>query len=138
MDVEIKEFPKRRFAVRRHEGDEGSVDETRRPLYQHLIMHELVGGPPVLRFDEDGIDVMVGTTEGFHGDDVVQVEVVPPGWFAVHDYEGPPEELEAMRARFLTWCGQNGHDVTGPLLQVHMMDVIEGVTEQQFQVPIDH
>lgn len=135
--VQVVELPARRFAVRRHDGPEATVEDTRRPMYQHLIMHELVGGPPVLRFTDAGeVDVLVGTTEGFQGDDEVSVEKVPAGWFAVAHFEGAPEDLPAARRALEDWCDDQGHPREGALLQVHLMDAIEGVTEQELQVPI--
>ncbi len=134
----IQHLPERRFAVRAHGGTMESIEETRRPLYQHMIMHELVGGPPVLRFgaDDGGIDVLVGATCGFDGDTEVAVEVLPAGWHAIHDYEGPAEGLPAAREALFAWAAKEGHQVTGPLLQVHMMDPIDGDVEQQLQLPI--
>lgn len=137
-DIRVEELPERRFACRRHDGDIQDIELTRRPLYQHLIMHELVGGPPVLRFhDEGAVDVLVGTAGGFRGDDVADLLVVPQGWFALLDYEGTAEGLVAARGRLRAWAHENGHTVTGPLLQVHMMDEIDGEVEQQLQLPVD-
>lgn len=138
-ELRIEELPARRFAVARHEGPIETIQETRRPLYQHLIMHELVGGPPVLRFPDDGdhVEVLVGTTEGFQGDAVCDVEVVPPGWYAVMDYEGPETGLPAAHERLRAWVQERGHTVRGPMLQVHLMDPIDGDTEQQLQLPVE-
>lgn len=129
-------FPERRFAVRRHNGGLDSIEETRRPLYQHMIMHELVGGPPVLRFDGEGIDVMVGATCGFDGDEGVSIEVLPAGTYAVVDFEGPESELEAARGALLAWASKAASTVGETVLQVHMMDPIDGETEQQLQVAV--
>ena len=132
----IQELPERRFAVRRHDGDVATVDETRRPLYQHMITHELVGGPPVLRFDEDNIDVLVGATCGFDGDDEVTIEVLPAAKYAVEDFEGPPGDLPAARQALLDWVAAEGLTPAGPVLQVHLMDEIDGETEQELQVAL--
>ncbi len=133
----IVELPERRFAVRSHDGSIETIENTRRPLYQHMIMHELVGGPPVLRFTDAGIDVLVGTTCGFDGDENVRVEVIPAGWYAVVDYEGPEEGLPEAHEGLRAWVTQQNHQPAGPLLQVHLMDPIDGDTEQQLQLPVD-
>lgn len=136
--VTVQELPARRFAVRRHHGDESQVDETRRPLYQHLILHELVGGPPVQRFpaSDDTIDVLVGTVGGFDGDDQVTVEVVPAGWFATVHFEGPEDDLPAARASLRDWARLQGHDPGRPVYQVHLMDPIDEEAEQELQYPL--
>lgn len=133
----VEELPARRFAARRHDGDLDDIETTRRPLYQHLIMHEYVGGPPVVRFRDEGLDVLVGAAGGFQGDDVADLVVVPQGWFAVMDYEGPPAGLAQARDDLRRWAVQHGHRPAGDLLQVHLMDTIEGVTQQQLQLPIE-
>jgi DNA gyrase inhibitor GyrI len=137
-DVRVEELPMRRFAARRHDGELDDVEATRRPLYQHLIMHEFVGGPPVLRFRDDGaVDVLVGAAGGFRGDEVAGLVVVPQGWFAVMDYDGPPRGLARARQHLRAWAVENGHTPAGHLLQVHLMDEIEGETQQQLQLPIE-
>lgn len=138
--IRIETFPERRFARRRHNGPVHTVEETRKPLYQHMIMGELVGGPPVLRFDlediqgETGVDVLVGATCGFDGDDMVSVEVFPASEYAVMDFEGPATELPAAREQLLEWAKRQGRDLGERILQVHMMDEIDGETEQQLQI----
>ncbi len=140
--VEVRELPARRFAVRRHAGPEADVDATRRPLYQHLILNELVGGPPVLRFpgqqDSAGsaLDVLVGTVGGFDGDDEVTVEKVPAGWFAVVHFEGPEDALPEARQTLRAWAADRGHDADRPMYQVHLMDPIDGEAEQELQYPL--
>lgn len=134
----LHNLPERRFAVRRHDGDLDTIESTRRPLYQHMIMHELVGGPPVLRFDGDAIDVLVGSTCGFDGNAEVGVEVLPPGPYAVLDYEGPEAGLETAKQELQDWMAAQGHEAAGPLLQIHLMDPIDGDIEQQLQVPLAH
>lgn len=135
-DPRVETLPERRFAVRLHDGGIETIEETRRPLYQHMIMDELVGGPPVLRFEGDRIDVLVGATCGFDGDDVVTVEILPEARYAVADFEGPEDDLPAARAALLEWVASNGHTAAGPVLQVHLMDAIDGETEQEIQVPL--
>lgn len=139
-EIRIERFPERRFAVRRHPAGVDTVEETRKPLYQHMIMGELVGGPPVLRFDlEDmdaahGVDVLVGATCGFDGDDMVSVEVFPEAEYAVMDFEGPVTELPEARRTLLAWAKQQGRDLGERILQVHMMDEMDGEIEQQLQI----
>ena len=73
----IEHLPERRFCVRRHIGPAEAVDNTRRAMYQHMISHELVGGPSALRHVEDehrteplhSLDVLIGATCSFEGDD---------------------------------------------------------------------
>ncbi|MGB1586561.1 MAG: hypothetical protein ACPHID_05915 [Thermoplasmatota archaeon] len=127
--------------MRRHAGGLATVDETRRPMYQHMISNELVGGASMVRFDgayDDGadVDVLIGATCGFDGDDVVTVDELPEGDYAVQDYEGPEAGVEAARLAFLDAVRAAGHEPLGRLVQVHLMDAIEGETEQQFQVRI--
>ncbi|MGB0653131.1 MAG: GyrI-like domain-containing protein [Thermoplasmatota archaeon] len=141
LEPSLEELPERRFAVRRHVGPFATIEETRRPLYQHLIMHELVGGPPVVRWldepeGERVLDVLVGATCGFDGDDVVRVEIQPEGLFAVAHYEGPPSGLPAARDELSAWVAAEGLEPTGPLLQVHLMDEIDGEIEQELQLPV--
>lgn len=141
MNPQVRRLPERRFAVRSHRGDASSVEDTRRPMYQHMIMHELVGGPPVLRFlarseGDHALDVLVGATCGFDGDDEVRVEVLPEGDYAVLDYEGPEDGLPSARERLLEWVEAQGLRATGDVLQVHLMDTIDGVAEQELQVAV--
>lgn len=133
----VETLPERRFAVAHHAGPPETVEKTRRPLYQHLILHELVGGPPVLRFRDDAtVDVLVGTVGGFRGDGVATVEVVPGGRYAVEEYAGPLDGLPAARQDLLDWCRSKGITPAGPLLQVHLMDEIDGETEQRIEIPL--
>ncbi len=134
----IKTFEERRFCVRRHDGDEATVDETRRPMYQHMISHELVGGPPVLRFpidQPDVIEVLIGATCDFDGDHVVSVDVLPAGDYLVEHYDGPPSGVRAARDAFRRKAMDAGGN--GDVLQVHLMDEIDGDTEQEFQALIE-
>jgi effector-binding domain-containing protein len=55
----------------------------------------------------------------------------------VLDYEGPEEGLEAARHRLRAWAQEQGHRPAGPLLQVHLMDPVDGVVEEQLQLPVD-
>ncbi len=142
-DIRIEYLPERRVAVVAHHGPLETVDDTRRPLYQHLILQELIGGPSAIRFPhgphvEEGhrIDLLVGTPRHFEGDDVATVDVLDEGPYAVLDYEGPVGGLAAARQALLDWIKREGHQPRGPLLQVHLMDEIEGETEQQIQVPL--
>ncbi len=130
-------LPERRFAVRPHPGTEEDVDATRRPVYQHMILHELVAGPSVLRFRSDGIDVMVGCAAGFMGMEDLSLEVIPAGRFAVMDYEGPANQIADARGQLMDWVATQGAEPTGPMLQVHMMDPMDdGMVEQQLQIPV--
>lgn len=133
VDLEFQILPERRMAVCPHPGDENTVEETRRPLYQHMIMHELVGGPPLLRFEGDRLDVLVGATCGFDGDDVVTIELLPAGRYLVADVECPPSELPHLRRQFLADARDMGHEGQA-LYQLHLMDEIDGITEQQLQL----
>ncbi len=132
----IQELPERRFAVRAHDGPLETVDSTRRPVYQHMIMNELVAGPSVLRFREDGLDVMVGCAAGFEGMEGLAMEIVPAGPFAIMDYEGPEAGVLDAHEQLRQWVASEGHAATGPLLQVHMMDPLDGHIEQQLQLPV--
>ncbi len=143
-DVRIEELPERRVAVVQHHGPLETVDDTRRPLYQHLILQELIGGPSAIRFPhgphvEEGhrIDLLVGTPSHFEGDEVANVEVLDAGWYAVLDYEGPVGGLAAARQELLDWIEREGYRPIGALLQVHLMDEIDGEIEQQLQVPVE-
>lgn len=135
----IESLPERRFAARPHPGTEMDVDDTRRPMYQFMIMNELVAGPSVLRFNDDGIDVLIGCAAGFAGNDDASLEVVPAGRFAVMDYEGAVSGLPEARDALRAWVAAEGHVPSGPLLQVHMMDPLDDDSvEQQLQLPLAH
>jgi hypothetical protein len=61
-----------------HRGPPASIDATRRPLYRHMVLNELVGGPSIVRFldrpqGERVVDALVQTHAGFDGDEVCQV-----------------------------------------------------------------
>lgn len=136
--VELRERP---VAVVRHRGPVETIDETRRPLYRHMVVNELVGGPSILRFldrPEDGheVDALVLTHAGFEGDEVCRIEHLPAGRYAVLDYEGRPDGLAAARAQLRSWVKTRGLRATGPLLQVHLMDPIDGIVEEQLQLPL--
>lgn len=140
-EVSIQRLPERTVAVVAHKGPPESIDETRRPLYRHMIIHELVGGPSIIRFldqprGDHVVDALVMTHVGFDGDDVVKVEHLPAGEYAVLHYEGPPAGLEAARKRLRDWIAAHGRNARGPLLQVHHMDPIDGIVEEQFQILI--
>jgi hypothetical protein len=125
----------RHVCVVPHVGSLADVDRTRRPLYRHMVINELVGGPSILRFWPDGrLDALVQTHAGFDGDEACSVERLDAGRFAVADYEGPEEGLPAAREAILAWARRHG--TPGPLLQVHLMDAMDGITEQQLQVPL--
>ena len=111
-------------------------------MYQHMISHELVGGASMLRFDDgledgDGLDVLIGATCDFAGDDVVTVDVLPAGTYAVQEYHGSPDGLEEARHDFAKAVQDQGLHPVGRFLQVHLMDEIDGEVEQQFQVRLD-
>lgn len=145
MDVRVEHLPERRFCVRRHIGPPASVDNTRRAMYQHMISHELVGGPSALRHVEDGhrteplhsLDVLIGATCNFEGDDVVRVEVLPEGPHAVLEYEGPEEGVAEAIGCLRRWVADSGRRAAGPVLQVHIMDAVDGVLEQELQVLLE-
>lgn len=133
--VVLKERP---VAVVAHHGPVETIDQTRRPLYRHMIVHELVGGPSVIRFldaprGDHQVDALVLTHLGFDGDEVCQVEALPAGRYAVLDYQGPPAGLPDARRRLVEWAQRHGGKA-GPVLQVHHMDPIEGEVEEQLQV----
>ncbi len=137
--IRFEDLPERRVAVRRHDDGPDTIESTRRPMYQHMIMHELVGGPSVLRFrGDDAIDVLIGATCGFEGDDELRVEILPAGRYAVADFEGPVDTLAPARRAFLhaVTTHPDGTVPQGDVLQVHLMDEYEGETEQQFQVMV--
>ena len=141
MQPRILRLPERHVAVVRHEGPPETVDATRRPLYQHMIIHELVGGPSILRWIDPPVgnrhvDALVTTHPGFEGDAVCRMEILPAGEYAVLDYEGPMKGLADARRKLQHWIQGQGRRAAGPLLQVHHMDEMEGVTEQQLQVPL--
>lgn len=138
-DIRIERFEARRCCVRRHEGGIATVDDTRRPMYQHMISNELVGGASMIRFDDGlqddaDVDVLIGATCGFDGDEVVTVDELPAGDYAVMDYEGPMDGVEAARQAFRTALDADGYQTVGRFVQVHLMDELDGETEQQFQV----
>lgn len=113
------------------------MDVTRRPLYRHMILHELVGGPSILRFLDppDGdriVDALVVAQTGFAGDEEAEVEHLAAGTYGVAFYEGPVAGLDAARREFESWA--RTHNAVGPVLQVHLMDPMDGTTEQEFQV----
>lgn len=136
--VALKERP---VAVVAHHGHVETIDATRRPLYRHMILHELVGGPSIIRYLEEPkgdhhVDALVLTHLGFDGDEVCKVEHLPAGRYAVLDYEGLPAGLHAARDRLKAWAAQHG-GARGPVLQVHLMDPIDGHVEEQLQVLMD-
>ena len=137
--VELKE---RVVASVAHHGPVETIDLTRRPLYRHMIIHELVGGPSIIRFldaprGDHQVDALVMTHAGFDGDEVCRLEHLPAGRYAILDYEGQPEGLAAARRHLLDWVRRKGLRASGPVLQVHLMDPIDGVVEEQVQVPLD-
>lgn len=135
MHVEERHIPARTVAVVRGIGREADVEAVRRPMYQHMVLHELVGGPSILRFHPDhSLDAMVVSHGGFDGDDMCEVELLPAGRYAVAEYEGPAAGVPKARRDFLAAVRRVGLHPRGPMLQVHLMDEIDGVTEQQFQV----
>lgn len=140
MHLRTERLRERWVCVVVHEGPPETVDATRRPLYRHMIVSELVGGPSILRFphgaDATPIDALVVTHAGFTGDEVCRVDVLPSGTYAVADFEGPSAALADARRAFLKAATHHG-SIAGPLLQVHHMDDLDGLTEQQFQVRLD-
>jgi effector-binding domain-containing protein len=124
-----------------HHGPVETIDDTRRPLYRHMILNELVGGPSIIRFldaprGDHHVDALVMTHVGFDGDEVCRLEHLPAGRYAVADYEGPPDGLADARRRLLDWVRREGLRPAGPVLQVHLMDPIDGIVEEQLQVPL--
>jgi effector-binding domain-containing protein len=106
-----------------------------------MVQNELVGGPSIIRFldppkGDHQVDALVLTHLGFDGDEVCKLETLPAGRYAVLDYEGHPEGLVAARARLLDWCRRKKLRTLGPVLQVHLMDPIDGIVEEQLQVPL--
>lgn len=137
----IAHLPERHVAVVHHEGPAETVDTTRRPVYQHMVIHELVGGPSILRWLDPPqgkrvVDALVVTHAGFDGDEVCRLDVLPAGEYAVADYEGPAAGLAPARVELAAWVRSQGRRPAGPLLQVHLMDEMDGVVEQQLQVPL--
>ena len=137
----IAELRERPVAVVQHRGPVETIDETRRPLYRHMVLNGLVGGPSIVRFldrpqGDRQVDALVLTHVGFEGDDVCRIETLPAGRYAVLDYEGHPEGLAAARSRLVDWVRRKGLRTSGPVLQVHLMDPIDGIVEEQLQVPL--
>lgn len=137
----VVELRERHVAVVEHRGPVEDIDRTRRPLYRHMIIHELVGGPSIIRFldeprDDRVVDALVLTHAGFEGDDVCRIEVLPAGRYAVLDYEGPESGLDEARRKVRTWAAARRERPSGPLLQVHHMDPVEGSVEEQLQLPL--
>jgi DNA gyrase inhibitor GyrI len=136
LHVRTAQLPERPVCVVAHHGRVEDIDATRRPLYRHMIMHELVGGPSIIRFlaeptGDHAVDALVVTHLGFDGDEVCAVEHLPAGNYAVADYEGPPDGLALARERFATWLAANARP--GDMLQVHLMDPIDDIVEEQLQ-----
>lgn len=137
----LVELPERAVAVAEHRGPVETIDETRRPLYRHMVLNELVGGPSIVRFlprpvGDRQVDALVLTHVGFEGDEVCRVERLPAGRYAVLDYEGDPDGLGMARERLLQWVRRRGLRADGAVLQVHLMDPIDGIVEEQVQVPV--
>ena len=61
---------------------------------------------------------------------------LPAGRYAVLDYEGHPEGLPKARAHLLDWVRRRHLQPAGAVLQVHLMDPIDGIVEEQIQVPL--
>ncbi len=138
MEPRIVSLRERPVTVVAHHGPVEAIDDTRRPLYRHMVLNELVGGPSIIRFldhpeGDHEVDALVMTHLGFDGDDVCDIEVLPAGRYAVLDYHGPVAGLEAARRRLKAWAAKNG-GAAGPVLQVHHMDPIDGDVEEQLQV----
>ena len=141
QEPRIETLRERVVAAVPHHGPVETIDETRRPLYRHMIIHELVGGPSIIRFldrpqGDHQVDALVMTHIGFDGDEVCRLEHLPAGRYAVLDYEGHPEGLAAARGKLLDWVRRKGLQAAGPILQVHLMDPIDGIVEEQVQVPL--
>ncbi len=138
LKVRIVELKERPVCVVPHVGPVETIDETRRPLYRHMVINELVGGPSIVRFldppqGDHEVDALVVTHLGFDGDEVCRVEQLPAGQYAVADYEGPTDGLATARKRLREWLGKH-HKHAGTILQVHLMDPIDGIVEEQLQV----
>lgn len=141
QEPRVLDLKERVVAAVPHHGPVETIDETRRPLYRHMILHELVGGPSIIRFldrpqGDRQVDALVMTHVGFDGDEVCRLEHLPAGRYAVLDYEGPPAGLAQARRRVLDWVREQGLEPAGPVLQVHHMDPIDGIVEEQIQVPV--
>lgn len=139
MQVRVVRLPERHVAVVAHHGPEETIDETRRPLYRHMVVNELVGGPSIIRFlakprGDHRMDALVLTHSSFEGDDVCRIEILPAGDYAVADYEGPPAGIAAARDAMRSWLRAAGRRADGPILQVHLMDPVDGILEEQLQV----
>lgn len=140
QEPRIETFKERPVAVVAHHGPVDTIDATRRPLYRHMILNELVGGPSIIRFlpqprGDHHVDALVLTHLGFDGDEVCRVEHLPGGRYAVLDYEGPVEGLDAARKHLRSWAARHG-GAQGPVLQVHHMDAIDGIVEEQLQIKL--
>ena len=138
MQPRVAQLRERHVAVVAHHGPVERIDDTRRPLYRHMILNELVGGPSIIRFLDPPrgaheVDALVMTHLGFDGDEVCRVEVIPGGRYAVLDYQGHVEGLAKARAHLLAWAREHG-GAGGPVLQVHLMDPIDGIVEEELQV----
>lgn len=141
MEPRVVELRERTVAVVEHRGPVDTIDETRRPLYRHMVLNELVGGPSIVRWldrpvGDRQVDALVLTHAGFEGDEVCEVEHLPAGRYAVLDYEGHPEGLPKARQALLDWVRRSHLQAAGPVLQVHLMDPIDGIVEEQLQVPL--
>lgn len=141
MEERVAELKERWVCVVAHYGDPARIDETRRPLYRHMILQELVGGPSILRWldppvGDRVVDALVQTHAGFDGDEMCSIERIPAGRFVLLDYEGPEADLAEARKHLRDWTLRHRLEPAGPLLQVHLMDAIDGITEQQLQLPV--
>ncbi len=141
MEPRLAALKERWVCVVPHRGDPSRIDATRRPLYRHMILNELVGGPSIVRWLDDPqgdhvVDALVQTYAGFDGDEVCKVEGLPAGQYAVLDFEGEEAELEASRHALRLWVQRQGLRPAGPMLQVHLMDPIEGILQQELQLPV--
>lgn len=141
QEPRLETLRERVVAAVEHRGPVETIDETRRPLYRHMVTHELVGGPSIIRFldgpsGDRHVDALVLTHVGFDGDEVCRLEHLPAGRYAILDYEGRPEGLAAARRHLKEWVARKGLRATGPVLQVHHMDAIDGVVEEQIQLPV--
>ena len=67
------------------------------------------------------------------GAEVGQVGTLQAGTYASADYEGPEEGLAEARRSFAAWAQEHGHPVS-PILQVHHMDPMDGIVEEQLQM----
>jgi DNA gyrase inhibitor GyrI len=138
MSLRFEKLPPRRVAVAPHQGPMERIESTRRPLYQHLIMHEAVAGPSMLRFPagSDQPDaVLVQAAVGYSGAAGFTLQELPGGRHAVQDYEGPMQALPQFRAAFRQAIGAAAEG--RPILQVHLYDEVDGVTEQRLELYLD-